>query len=146
MNNGEYLIHLASDPTPENLEKLEEAVEDAQDFYRRAFNYDKFRKSLEPVGPLPVKELRRRIEEASPSPVKEPTLESCYQDQLEYVCRIYEDYAQKDAETMSANEREQYRARMDLMRWGRVALESDRQVEQKLVELKLRSERPHSFE
>jgi hypothetical protein len=55
---------------------------------------------------------------------------------------MYEDYAQKDLETMSANEREQYRVRMDCIRWGRVALESDQPVEEKLVELKLRFGQP----
>ena len=123
MTNGDYLIQLASNPTEENLQRLKEAVENAQTYNRNRKHEEEFRKRLEAVRH---------------SPVKEPTLDSCYQEQLEYVRRTYEDYAQKDLETMSVNEREQYRVRMDRIRWGRVALESDRPVEEKLVELKLR--------
>jgi hypothetical protein len=136
MTNGEYLIQLASNPTEENLQRLKEAVEEAQTYYRNLKQSQEFRKRLEAAIHSP--ELRRRIEAASHSPMEEPTPESEYQRHLEYVRCMYEDYAQKDLETMSANEREQYRANMDRVRWGRVALESDRPVEEKLVELKLR--------
>jgi hypothetical protein len=142
MTNGEYLLQLASNPTEENLQRLKEAVEDAQTYYRNLKKSEEFQKCLEQVDPLPVKEFRKRLEKARQArsilQVEELTPESEYQRHLEYVRCMYEDYAQKDLETMSANEREQYRVRMDCIRWDRVALESDRPVEEKLIELKLR--------
>jgi hypothetical protein len=58
-----------------------------------------------------------------------------YQKELELVGKIYEKYAQKDITTLSPEEREVYRVQMDRIRYARVALESDRPVEEQLAEL-----------
>ena len=71
------------------------------------------------------------------------TPESFYQEQLELVRKIYEVFAAKDVTTLSPKEREQYRKDLDRTRYARVALESNRPIEQKLVELNMQLGRPH---
>jgi hypothetical protein len=65
MTNGEYLIQLASNPTEENLQRLKEAVEEAQTYYRNLKQSQEFRK---------------RLEAAIHSPMEEPTPESNIKD------------------------------------------------------------------
>ena len=70
--------------------------------------------------------------------------ETYYQTQLELVRKIYVKFAVKDVSTMIPEELEEYRYHLDLTRWARAALESNRPVEQKLAELKLALSRPTS--
>jgi hypothetical protein len=76
------------------------------------------------------------------TPEKKTDPESRYQEQVELVRKIYEFWAVKDVTTLSLEEREQYRQYMDRTRFARVALESDRSVGQKLVDLNVQLARP----
>ncbi len=58
-----------------------------------------------------------------------------YAEQLELVQKLYKSYEKKDPMTLSPREREEYRKALDLTRYARAALESDRPLEIKLAEL-----------
>jgi hypothetical protein len=63
------------------------------------------------------------------------TNESYYQKQLKLVERIYEENYAKNVWEMNPGELAAYQRAMDFTRWARVALESDRPVKQKIVDL-----------
>jgi hypothetical protein len=121
-----------------NLEARRKA-EDSEARFREELNR-KFRERLE-TSPEALKfreALRARIARQPESPLE------FYISQLEDVRRIYEDYARKDITTMSPNEREEYRYHMDTVRWARSIFESDRPLEENLLELKFPPERDYS--
>jgi hypothetical protein len=121
-----------------NLEARRKA-EDSEARFREELNR-KFRERLE-TSPEALKfreALRARTARQPESPLE------FYISQLEDVRRIYEDYARKDITTMSPNEREEYRYHMDTVRWARSIFESDRPLEENLLELKFPPERDYS--
>ena len=86
---------------------------------------------VKPPEPLTIEERYRAF-----------PVEGRYQVHINMVHELYAKYALKDITTMSPKEKEDYRVIMDRIRWGRVALESNLPVEQKLAELTVRLATP----
>ena len=101
---------------------------------------ESFRAELPELTPAEL-EFRQRLKEVSNSPTFVE-----YRKHNETVRQIYAAGAGKDVTTMSPNERREYCAIMDRVRWGRATLESNRPVEQKLAEFKVQLDRSHPYD